>query len=85
MKKEINVKNISLTDIAKYKTRSTVEFLGIWELINNEIFNRVEFDTFKNEAASNSFVITPQKWIEKTKAIGIISKAGRYGGWTFAH
>jgi hypothetical protein len=112
MKKEINVKNISvsffkkasqdyisLTDIAKYKnsddprfvvqnwmkTRSTVEFLGIWELINNEIFNRVEFDTFKSEAGTNAFVLTPQKWIEKTKAIGIISKAGRHGGGTFAH
>jgi hypothetical protein len=90
---------ISLTDIAKYKnaddpryaiqnwmkTRFTVDFLGIWEQLYNENFNRVEFDTFKSEAGTNSFVLTPQKWIEKTKAIGMISKAGRYGGGTFAH
>ena len=89
---------ISLTDIAKYKnsddprfviqnwmkTRYTVEFMGLWESINNTGFNRVEFDTVKNEAGSNAFVLTPKKWIEKTGAIGIISKAGRYGG-TFAH
>lgn len=90
---------ISLTDIAKaknpsdpryvvqnwMKTRYTVEFLGLWELINNEKFNRVEFDTFKNESGSNAFVLTPQKWIDATNAIGIISKAGRYGGGTYAH
>ena len=90
---------ISLTDIAKYKntddprfvvqnwmkTRATVEFLGIWEHINNPDFNRVEFDSFKNEAGSNTFVLTPQKWIKATNAIGIVSKAGRYGGGTFAH
>lgn len=90
---------ISLTDIAKsknpddprfviqnwMKTRYTVDFLGIWEQIQNPNFNRVEFDTFKNEAGTNAFVLTPQKWIEKTNAIGIISKAGRYKGGTFAH
>ncbi len=90
---------ISLTDIAKskntnepryviqnwMKTRFTIEFLGFWELINNPNFNRVYFDTFKNEAGSNSFVLTPQKWIENTNAIGIKSKSGRYGGGTFAH
>lgn len=90
---------ISLTDIAKYKnsddprfviqnwmkTRFTVEFLGLWEVINNPKFNRVEFDTFKTESGSNAFVLTPQKWIQATSAIGIISKAGRYGGGTFAH
>ena len=90
---------ISLTDIAKYKnsedprfvvqnwmkTRSTVDFLGLWEKINNPKFNRVEFDSFKNEAGSNAFVLTPQKWIKNTGAVGIISKAGRYGGGTFAH
>jgi hypothetical protein len=90
---------ISLTDIAKYKnsddprfviqnwmkTRYTVDFLGIWETINNPNFNRVEFDTFKNEAGTNAFVLTPQKWIEKTKAMGIVSKSGRYGGGTYAH
>ena len=70
---------ISLTDIAKYKnsddprfvvqnwmkTRYTVDFLGIWEVINNPDFNRVEFDTFRNEAGTNAFVLTPQKWIKK--------------------
>jgi hypothetical protein len=90
---------ISLTDIARFKnineprfaiqnwmkTRYTVDFLGIWEQLHNDNFNRVEFDTFKNEAGTNAFVLTPQKWIEKTKAIGITSKAGRYGGGTFAH
>jgi len=90
---------ISLTDIARYKnsddprfvvqnwmkTRFSVEFLGLWEMINNPNFNRVEFDTIKHESGSNSFVLTPQKWIKTTNAIGIISKAGRYGGGTFAH
>jgi len=90
---------ISLTDIARYKnsddprfvvqnwmkTRSTVEFLGIWEIINNPAFNRVEFDTVKNEAGSNAFVLTPSKWIKLTQAVGIVSKSGRYGGGTYAH
>ena len=90
---------ISLTDIAKYKnsddprfaiqnwmkTRSTVEFMGIWEVIYNPDFNRVEFDTVKNQAGSNAFVLTPSKWIKLTQAIGIVSKSGRYGGGTFAH
>jgi len=90
---------ISLTDIAKFKnsespadivknwmrTRDTVEFLGLWERVNNPSFKLVEFDGFKNEAGSNSFVLSPLKWIEKTGAVGIISKSGRYGGGTFAH
>ncbi|GHU61455.1 hypothetical protein AGMMS49983_01200 [Clostridia bacterium] len=89
---------ISLTDIAKFKddknpryiiqnwmrNRNTVEFLGIWESLNNDFFNRVEFDTVRIQAGLNSFVLTPQKWIEATHAIGIFSKAGRYGG-TYAH
>jgi len=89
---------ISLTDIAKYKnadnprfviqnwmrTRFTMEFLGIWERLNNHNFNRVEFEAFKNESGSNAFVMTPKQWISKTRAIGIVSKAGRYGG-TYAH
>jgi hypothetical protein len=89
---------ISLTDIAKFKddknpryiiqnwmrNRNTVEFLGIRESLNNDFFNRVEFDTVRIQAGLNSFVLTPQKWIEATHAIGIISKAGRYGG-TYAH
>lgn len=90
---------ISLTDIARSKnqdepkdivknwlrTKSTIEFLGIWEQINNPNFKGVEFDAFKNAAGSNSFVLSPQKWIEATNAIGIVSKSGRHGGGTFAH
>ena len=89
---------ISLTDIARkrdienpryiiqnwMRNRSTISFLGLWEELNNPDFKRVEFDAFKNEAGDNSFVLTPQKWIEATNAIGIISKSGRYGG-TYAH
>ena len=89
---------ISLTDIAKkrnpefpadvvknwLRSRSTIEFLGLWEKINNPDFKLVEFDQFKNAAGENSFVLTPQKWISTTNAIGITSKSGRYGG-TYAH
>lgn len=89
---------ISLTDIAKYKNpndprfviqnwlrnRNTIEFLGIWETLSNPNFNRVEFDTFKSQSGLNSFSLTPQNWIDKTNAIGIQSKSGRYGG-TYAH
>ncbi|PWM79546.1 MAG: DNA-binding protein [Phascolarctobacterium sp.] len=89
---------ISLTDIARkrdaenpryiiqnwMRNRSTVSFLGLWEELNNPNFKRVEFDAFKNEAGDNGFVLTPQKWIAATNAIGIISKSGRYGG-TYAH
>lgn len=90
---------ISLTDIAKHKNpefpadvvknwlriRSTIEFLGLWEELNNPNFNMVEFDQFKNDAGSNAFVLSPQKWIKSTNAIGMVSKSGRYGGGTFAH
>jgi len=88
---------ISLTDIAKYKSdepsaviqnwirnRDTIEFLGLWEQLYNPNFKPLEFEGFKNEAGSNTFVLSPQKWIAKTNAIGIISKSGRSGG-TFAH
>lgn len=89
---------ISLTDIAKYKnsespadivknwmrSKNTIEFLGIWERINNSNFKLVEFDQLWNSAGANAFVLSPSKWIEKTGAIGIISKAGKNGG-TFAH
>ena len=89
---------ISLTDIAKYKNsvgsddlirnwlrnRNTLEFLGIWEHLNNPSFNPVEFDGFRRQAGLNSFALTPKQWIEKTSAIGLVSKAGRYGG-TYAH
>lgn len=89
---------ISLTDIAKYRnpvepfsiinnwmrSRSTIEFLGLWEKLNNSNFKPIEFERFKSEAGSNYFVLSPQRWIESTNATGIISKSGRYGG-TFAH
>jgi hypothetical protein len=66
------------------RTRSAIEFCGLWEQLKNPIFKSIEFDAFKNESGSNSFTLTPQKWIQATNAIGIISKSGRYGG-TFAH
>ena len=89
---------ISLTDIAKYRNsddprfviqnwmrnRNTVEFLSVWEELHNPDFNRVQFEAVKEEAGLNRFVMTPAKWIEQTNAIGIVSKAGRYGG-TYAH
>jgi len=94
------VKNdfISLTDIAKYKdsneaneiirnwlrNRNTIEFLGLWEQLHNQNFKPTEFDGFRKDAGLNSFTMSPKKWIESTNAIGIISKAGRYGG-TYAH
>ena len=76
---------ISLTDIARYKSdepkdviknwmrsKSTIEFLGLWEQLNNPNFKGVEFDAFKNEAGANAFTMSPKKWIEATNAIGII-------------
>ena len=88
---------ISLTDIAKYKSdepfivinnwlrsKDNIQFLGLWESMHNPDFKPIEFDRFRNEAGSNAFTLSPQKWIEKTNAIGIVSKSGRYGG-TFAH
>ena len=89
---------ISLTDIAKFKepdradhviqnwmrNRNTVEFLGIWESLNNPSFKPLEFEGFRNRAGLNSFVLTPRQWIQSTAAIGITSKPGRYGG-TYAH
>ncbi|MCH6235275.1 KilA-N domain-containing protein [Cognataquiflexum rubidum] len=89
---------LSLTDIAKYRnaeepfsvinnwlrTRSTIDFVGLWEKINNPDFKPLEFDRFRIESGNNYFVLSPQKWIESTNAVGITSKSGRYGG-TFAH
>ncbi len=89
---------ISLTDIARYKdadatddlirnwlrNRNTIEFVGLWEQLNNPVFNPVEFDGFRKQSGLNSFTLTPKQWIEQTGAIGIVSKPGRYGG-TFAH
>ncbi len=87
---------ISLTDMANkfggddliyswMRNRNTLEFLGIWEQIHNINFKGGEFETFKKEAGLNSFHLTPKKWIDRTDALGIYSKAGRYGGGTFAH
>ena len=89
---------ICITDIAKYKnaettgliishwlsTRFTVEFMGVWEKIHNPDFNVTEFSNIKNESGSNGFVLTVKQWVQKTNAIGINSKPGRYGG-TYAH
>lgn len=89
---------ISLTDLARYadeddprfpiqnwmRNKDVISYLGLWESINNENFKGVEFDSFKNEAGSNKFKISPQKWIKETDAIGIVSKSGKYGGGTFA-
>lgn len=58
--------------------------MGIWEKLNNSDFNPIEFEGFRNRAGLNSFVLTTKQWVEKTNAIGLVSKAGRYGG-TFAH
>jgi hypothetical protein len=66
------------------RSRSTIEFIGLWEKLCNPDFKPLEFERFKNEAGSNYFVLSPQKWIETTNAKGIISKSGRYGG-TYAH
>ena len=87
---------ISLTDMAKkfgddvliynwMRNRNTLEFIGIWEQIHNPAFKGLEFETFRNQAGLNRFSLTPRKWIEATGAIGFQSKAGRYGGGTYAH
>ena len=89
---------ISLTDLARYadeddprypiqnwmRNKEVISYLGLWEIIYNEKFKRVEFDAFKIDAGSNRFKISPQKWIGETNAIGIFSKSGKNGG-TYAH
>ena len=86
---------ISLTDMARSQLqehiifrwlslKSTIDYLGEWEMLYNPNFNCTEFGTFRNMAGSNNFVLSVKTWIEKTNAIGIFSKAGRYGG-TYAH
>ena len=66
------------------RLKDTIEFLGLWECINNPNFKHIEFDVFKTESGTNRFTLTPKEWIEKTGAVGIVSRPGRYGG-TFAH
>ena len=94
-----DVDYISLTDLARYadaeeprlpirdwmRNKEVISYLGLWESMNNKNFKGGEFATFKNEAGSNKFYMSPQKWIKETNAIGIISKSGRYDGGTFAH
>jgi len=88
---------LSLTDIAKkrsarpaqtifnwLRTRNTIEYLGAWEALHNPDFNVLEFEYFRNNAGLNSFTISASEWIEKTNAVGIKTKSGRYGG-TYAH
>lgn len=94
-----NTEYISLTNIAKYKndkypadiiknwlrSKSTIEFLGLWERINNPNFKLVEFDQFKYNSGTNYFVLSPKKWITSVNAIGLISKSGKHTGGTYAH
>ena len=94
-----NVDYISLTDLARFKdeerfdyiiqnwlrSKHTIEYVGTWELLYNPNFKPTEFDGFKNEAGTHSFVMTPKRWIESTNAIGIVSKRGRYNSGTYAH
>ncbi len=89
---------ISITDIAKHKnpeatglvishwmsTRYTIEFMGLWEKMHNPDFNVTEFSNIRNESGSNGFILSSKNWINSTNAIGIVAKAGRYGG-TYAH
>lgn len=96
--KNLNEDYVCLTDMAKFKnadstglvishwlsTRFAIDFLGIWEQINNPNFNVTEFSNIRFNAGSNGYILSAKQWIEKTNAIGIISSAGRYGG-TYAH
>ena len=98
LRKEKGEEYISLTDIARKKnplepkdvvknwlrSKSTIEFLGLWEKINNPEFKGVEIDPLLFQAGSNSFTLSPSKWVESTNAIGIVTSIGKYGG-TFAH
>lgn len=94
-----NIDYISLTDLSKFKdkerfdyiiqnwirSKHRLEYIGTWELLYNPNFNSIEFDGFKNESGTHSFVMTPKRWINSTNAIGIISKQGRYNSGTYAH
>ena len=94
-----NIDYISLTDLARFQNSSdpsftvknwlrrvsTIDYIGLWEQLHNKEFNLVEFDQIKTEYGKNSFAMSPSQWIKRTKAIGIISKGGRYSIGTFAH
>lgn len=98
LKLYVLIEIISLTDIAKYRSidpgvtihnwlrgRDVVEFLGLWEVLHNPDFKRIDFDTFKENAGSNAFVFSIRDWTEKLDAIGLFTKSGRYGGGIYAH
>jgi len=88
---------ISLTDMTKafddgellikswFRNKNTIEFIGVWERINNPNFNLIEFDQVRAEAGMNSFTMSAKRWTERTGGIGVISRSGRRGGGTFAH
>lgn len=89
---------ISLTDIARYRSidpritihnwlrgRDVVEFLGLWEVLHNPDFKRIDFDTFKEDAGTNAFVFSIKNWTDELGAIGLFTKSGRYGGGIYAH
>lgn len=89
---------VSLTDIAKYRSlepritihnwlrgRDVVEFLGLWEILHNPDFKRIDFDTFKKDAGANAFVFSIKEWVDSLGAIGLLTKSGRYGGGIYAH
>jgi hypothetical protein len=87
---------ISLSDMAKdfggadqiknwIRTRSTIEYLGAWEAMNNDSFNMVGYHHVRMEMITDRFIISPTQWAERTNAIGIVAKSGRYHGGTFAH
>jgi len=89
---------ISITDIARYRSaeprftihtwlrnRDVVEFLGLWEILHNPNFKRVEFDTFKKDAGTNAYTFSIKEWNQNLNGIGIVTKSGRYGGGIFAH
>ena len=89
---------VSLTDIARYRSsdpritihnwlrgRDIVEFLGLWEILHNPDFKRIEFDTFKSDAGTNAYVFSIKQWNDELGGIGILTKSGRYGGGIYAH
>ncbi len=83
--KRVNPENPAAIVINWLRNKDTIEFLGAWEVLHNSAFNLIEFDKVKNEAGTNRFILSVSRWVETTGAIGIQTKAGRYGGGTFAH
>ena len=89
---------ISLTDMAKYRSidpritihnwlrgRDVIDFMGLWEVLHNPGFKRIEFDTFKENSGTNAFVFSIKEWTDNLNAIGLFTKSGRYGGGIYAH